>query len=90
MLTTPVRYHDLPYDKPAARDSKVEASKDAVDALRRSMAVESDSKVFAPAASKDGEAVKRRKVVLLGSGLVAGPAVRQLASREDVDLVVGE
>lgn len=32
----------------------------------------------------------RKKVVVLGSGLVAGPAVRLIASRKDVDLVIGE
>lgn len=92
MLTTPVRYHDsaVPYDKPVLRD----AGKANVDALRRSMA--GDSASASPSAEYSTqsvempgtEATKRHKVVLLGSGLVAGPAVRQLASRQDVDLVI--
>lgn len=33
---------------------------------------------------------KRMKVVMLGSGLVAGPAVQVLAGRKEVDLIIGE
>jgi alpha-aminoadipic semialdehyde synthase len=33
---------------------------------------------------------ERKRVVILGSGLVAGPAVRLIASRKDIDLIIGE
>lgn len=32
---------------------------------------------------------KRKKVLLLGSGMVAGPAVAEISRRTDVDLVIG-
>jgi len=44
-----------------------------------------------PAAGAQGGTVERRKrVLVLGSGMVAGPAVDELASRGDLDVVVGK
>jgi alpha-aminoadipic semialdehyde synthase len=34
--------------------------------------------------------VRKKKLLMLGSGMVAGPAVDHIAKREDVQLVVGE
>jgi alpha-aminoadipic semialdehyde synthase len=34
--------------------------------------------------------VKQKKVLMLGSGLVAGPAVRVIAARKDIDLLIGK
>jgi alpha-aminoadipic semialdehyde synthase len=34
-------------------------------------------------------ATKRKRVVILGSGFVAGPVVKHLGSRDDIDLVIG-
>lgn len=34
--------------------------------------------------------MKRRKVLVLGSGMVAGPAVDELARRQDVEVIVGK
>ena len=39
-----------------------------------------------PAASTS---LKKKRVLLLGSGMVAGPAVDHIAQRKDVELVVG-
>ena len=33
---------------------------------------------------------RKRKVLMLGSGMVAGPAVQEISRRKDVDLVIGE
>ena len=33
---------------------------------------------------------ERKKVLLLGSGMVAGPAVEEISRRTDVDLIIGE
>ena len=37
-----------------------------------------------------GHASKKKRVLVLGSGMVAGPAVDELAGRPDVELIVGE
>ena len=36
-----------------------------------------------------GASIKKKRVLLLGSGMVAGPAVDHIAQRKDVELVVG-
>ncbi|KAF9236788.1 Saccharopine dehydrogenase-domain-containing protein [Melanogaster broomeanus] len=41
------------------------------------------------AAAQSKSAVKKKKVLMLGSGMVAGPAVRELCKRSDIELVVG-
>ena len=38
---------------------------------------------------KGGERDRRKRVLVLGSGMVAGPAVGEIAGRGDVDVVVG-
>jgi len=40
-------------------------------------------------ASRDA-GLRKRKVLMLGSGMVAGPAVQEISRRKDVDLVIGE
>jgi len=99
MLTTPVRFHDaaVPFAKPVLRDALTEGKAGrATHVLRETVmpdtgqAASEHGAAVAPAAPKEGEAARRRRVVLLGSGLVAGPAVKQLASRVDVDLVIGK
>jgi len=42
------------------------------------------------AAKLEGSLGKKKKVLMLGSGMVAGPAVRELCQRSDVELVVGQ
>ena len=40
--------------------------------------------------SRDVRPAQRKKVLLLGSGMVAGPTVEEICKRPDVDLVIGE
>lgn len=40
--------------------------------------------------SQDSGVLAKKKVLMLGSGMVAGPAVDKIASRKDVQLMVGE
>ena len=41
------------------------------------------------AAKLEGTA-RKKKVLMLGSGMVAGPAVQELCKRSDIELVVGQ
>lgn len=40
--------------------------------------------------SKPEGSSRKKKVLMLGSGMVAGPAVQELCKRTDVELVVGQ
>ena len=48
--------------------------------------VEKKAQVIQPAT---GASIQKKRVLLLGSGMVAGPAVDYIAQRKDVELVVG-
>lgn len=37
-----------------------------------------------------GDTIRKKKVLMLGSGMVAGPAVEEICKRRDVELVVGQ
>jgi len=39
--------------------------------------------------SKDAGVVRKKRVLMLGSGIVAGPAVDEICKRGDVELLVG-
>jgi alpha-aminoadipic semialdehyde synthase len=64
-----------------------------VEAWRTSQGSQTESKVTASGAN-DGRtrhvAERKKRVLVLGSGMVAGPAVDELAARPDVELIVGE
>ncbi|KAH7905556.1 Saccharopine dehydrogenase-domain-containing protein [Hygrophoropsis aurantiaca] len=63
---------------------------DPVDAWRKSAASTSASTVtHSPATLAKPLGVKKKKVLMLGSGMVAGPAVDQICKRRDVELLVG-
>ncbi|KAK4705519.1 alpha-aminoadipic semialdehyde synthase, partial [Phenoliferia sp. Uapishka_3] len=86
-----------PYVTSLLRDPKSEATNEYSRALKRATIVR-DGKLTSNhvglyellKANKEklGKTEKRKRVLLLGSGLVAGPAVRVLTSRRDVDLVI--
>jgi alpha-aminoadipic semialdehyde synthase len=65
-----------------------------VEAWRTAQAEQTESK--RPASVNDdrmrleGAGGRKKRVLVLGSGMVAGPAVDELASRSDVELIVGE
>jgi alpha-aminoadipic semialdehyde synthase len=62
-----------------------------VEAWRTSQGSRSESKQTASTSSENRRVVERKKrVLVLGSGLVAGPAVDELAARPDVELIVGK
>lgn len=59
--------------------------------LRRPLGVWKDSVSSSPNAGKQDTGVQpKKKVLMLGSGMVARPAVQELCSRSDVRLVVGK
>jgi alpha-aminoadipic semialdehyde synthase len=65
-----------------------------VDAWRQTQPQMSDSDAVwegqtatPPASVTDG--ARKKRVLMLGSGMVAGPAVEKIASRKDVHLVIG-
>jgi alpha-aminoadipic semialdehyde synthase len=67
-----------------------------VEAWRTSQGSQTESKVTASGASPENDgrtrhvAERKKRVLVLGSGMVAGPAVDELAARPDVELIVGE
>ena len=59
--------------------------------LRKPLSVWKDSVSSSPKAGKEGARVQpKKKILMLGSGMVAPPAVQELCNRSDVRLVVGE
>ena len=68
---------------------------DAVDSWRKNIANDV-SKASSGELKDEGEVVigtsvplRKKKVLMLGSGMVAGPAVEEIAKRGDVQLVIG-
>jgi alpha-aminoadipic semialdehyde synthase len=63
-----------------------------VEAWRTSQGSRSESKHTASGTSSENRRVVERKwrVLVLGSGMVAGPAVDELAARPDVEVIVGK
>ena len=53
-------------------------------------ATQESRRVDASGIGGSGGYVAKKRVLVLGSGMVAGPAVDQLAGRPDVELIVGE
>jgi alpha-aminoadipic semialdehyde synthase len=78
---------------------KHEWLREKVDAWRKEQSTTSSS-TFTPDTSTppdskkpskhDQGLLRTKRVLLLGSGMVAGPAVEKIAERSDVKLVVGE
>jgi alpha-aminoadipic semialdehyde synthase len=68
----------------AFRSSKPEPLATDQDTNTSSVEVTQDGVVIAPM-----KTLRKKKVLLLGSGMVAGPAVDKIANRGDVQLVIG-
>ncbi|SCZ94622.1 BZ3500_MvSof-1268-A1-R1_Chr12-3g04003 [Microbotryum saponariae] len=76
------------------KTSRVKNGNEIVESLKRATLVEGGQltpgheHLYEALKGAQSVGVKRRKVVVLGSGLVAGPAIRTLASRKALDVVV--
>lgn len=58
--------------------------------VERWRAQKSDSSVSSPGSVEPKELPKKKRVLLLGSGLVAGPAVEVFSARKDILLGIGQ
>ncbi|SCV73183.1 BQ2448_7108 [Microbotryum intermedium] len=87
----------LPYVEALLEDPKtrqVEKGDEIAESLRRATLVEGGrltpghEHLYVALKGPQSISLKKRKVVVLGSGLVAGPAIRTIASRKELDVVV--
>lgn len=83
----------LPYVRALLRDPKSQGKDELAGALRAATVVADgalvgEHKKLEASLTQVQKVVKRRKVLLLGSGLVAGPAVKTLTERADIDLTI--